>query len=95
MFYAIDALPARLNPPSKRKITDATATTTMTVKKSPKVPKADCPAVIVSVAVVLLLTTSMLVIWAKTIDPIPIVMATETILRAIGPKLSVALCSAK
>jgi len=78
-------VPERLRAPNRRKITAATPTTTITVKKSPKVPSASCPAVIVSLAVVELVTTDRSPSSASTTAPIPIIIAKETIARDIGP----------
>lgn len=58
----------------------------MTVKKSPNVASADCPASNVLVAVVDWLTTSKVPSSARTIEPIPTTIDTDTTARAIGPK---------
>jgi len=63
----------------------------ITVKKSPNVPSASCPAVIVSLAVVELLRTLRFPSSASTTDPIPIIMDSDTTDRAIGPSWSTAL----
>lgn len=63
----------------------------ITVKKSPKVPKASCPAVIVSLAVVELLRTLKSPSSASTTLPIPMIMLSETTASAIGPSWSTAL----
>ena len=94
LFYAIDFPPALLSAPSRRKITAATPTTTITVKKSPNVPSADSPALMVSDAVVELDTTDSVDSSASTIAPIPTMIASDTMDRAIGPRLSVAPLSA-
>lgn len=76
--------PALSIPPSNRKITAATATTASGTRKSPNVPSASSPAVIVSDAVVELDTTLMSPSCASTIAPVPMTIDTDTIASATG-----------
>jgi len=84
-FYAMLLSPALLSAPSSRKMTAATPTTTITVKKSPNVPSASAPAEIVLSAVVSLLTMLSDPSSASTIAPIPTMIESDTTASAIGP----------
>lgn len=88
VFYAMELPPARLTAPRSRNSTAATPITTITVKKSAKVPSALIPVSSTDSASVLF---TVLDISPSTMEPTPTIIASDTIARAIGPRLSTPL----